>query len=75
LSPFLQLPFKKDPPLLELFLLDTEALGERKPAELGVRDREAAGFENVLPSVAVVLLACPLAGERPLSDDLAARGE
>ena len=42
-------------------MLDNEGLGERKPAELGVRDREAAGFENVFPFVAVMLLACPLA--------------
>ena len=55
-------------------MLDNDGLGERKPAELGVRDHEAAGFENVLPSVAVVLLACPLAGERRRSVDLAARG-
>ena len=46
-------------------MLDNDGLGERKPAELGVRDREAAGFQNDFPSVAVVLRACPPTGERP----------
>ena len=63
-----------DPPLLELRLLDAEGVGDRKPAELGVRDLEG-GFGNVLPAVCVVLLASPRCGDRPLSEDLACRGE